>query len=168
MKEKQSKESFEKELGKRLKYFRQNAKLTQPQMSEMCNISPSHISAIERGIYMCSAMTLVNYAQTLNMSLNELVGLKENHSVMPELLMELSALDPQQQERLLNDIRQRKSIIPELQKTLQNMDEASQKELYYNTQKNQQILPELQNSLRDMDKASQKKLLQIAQILLSE
>lgn len=168
MEEKMSKENFEKELGKRLKYFRQNAKLTQSQMGKECSISPNHISAIERGCYMCSAKTLVDYAHTLNMSLDELVGLTKNHSVLPELLMELSTVHPHDQKRLLNDIRQSAQIVPELQETLQGMDKTSQKRLYHDIQQNTQILPELQNILQDLDISSQKKLLQILQILFSK
>lgn len=168
MREKMSKENFEKELGKRLKIFRQNAKLTQTQMGKACGISPNHISAIERGCYMCSAKTLVDYAQTLNMSLDTLVGLKENHSIPPELFLELSAASPHEQKRLLNDIRQGRQIVPELQEALRGMDKAAQKKLYHGIQQNERILPELQDVLRDLDISSQKKLLQVMQILLNK
>lgn len=168
MEEKMSKENFEKKLGKRLKIFRKNAKLTQTQMGKACGISPNHISAIERGCYMCSAKTLVDYAQTLNMSLDELVGLKENQSVLPELFMELSTINQHGQERLLNNIRQSMQIVPELQEALQSMDETAQKKLYSDIQQNKQILPELQDTLRDLSISSQKKLLQVMQILLSK
>lgn len=70
-----------KEIGKRIKFKRLEAKLTQEKLSETIEVSPSYISEIERGTSICSLATISNVANALNTSLDFLVfGITESNA----------------------------------------------------------------------------------------
>ena len=55
-----------KECGKRIQQFRKERGLTQEQLAEMVSLSPSYLSAIERGVYQISLEPLVEIMNCLD------------------------------------------------------------------------------------------------------
>ena len=64
-----------RKLGKRLKQQRKEQGLTQEKLAEYVNLSVSHLSHIENGNEKTSLQTIVNLANILNISLDELLDL---------------------------------------------------------------------------------------------
>ena len=60
-------------IGKRIKEIRKSKGLTQAQLAEMSGVEPSNISHIERAATKLSLPTLINIANALDSSLDELV-----------------------------------------------------------------------------------------------
>ncbi|MCI9978448.1 XRE family transcriptional regulator [Clostridioides difficile] len=60
-------------IGQRIKIARIKKRLTQDTVSELINITPSHMSNIETGKSTVSLQTLVAIANVLNVSLDELL-----------------------------------------------------------------------------------------------
>ncbi len=59
-------------LGKRVKYLRRLANLTQAQLAERANLSVNYVSEIETGIASPTLKTLLKLAQQLNVEIKEL------------------------------------------------------------------------------------------------
>lgn len=59
-------------LGKRIKHHRKAANISQEMMAELIDKSVQHISNIERGHTKASLATIVDIANALNVSLNDL------------------------------------------------------------------------------------------------
>ena len=69
------------EIGRRIKSKRKELKLTQEQLSEIIDVSPSYVSEIERGTSISSLATITKITQTLNVSLAYLIyGINLNNS----------------------------------------------------------------------------------------
>jgi transcriptional regulator with XRE-family HTH domain len=62
-----------KSIGYRIKIAREQKHLTQEQLSEIIDISPMHMSVIERGVKGISLATLVKIANALEVSTDELL-----------------------------------------------------------------------------------------------
>ena len=62
-----------KGIGKRIRIARINADLTQERLSDLLDISPSHMSNIETGTTRLSLTTLVNLANALGVSPDDLL-----------------------------------------------------------------------------------------------
>ncbi|KPI46168.1 XRE family transcriptional regulator [Clostridioides difficile] len=62
-----------KAIGQRIKIARIKKRLTQDTVSELINITPSHMSNIETGKTKVSLQTLIAIANVLNVSLDELL-----------------------------------------------------------------------------------------------
>jgi transcriptional regulator with XRE-family HTH domain len=60
-------------IGKRIKDIRKSRGLTQAQLAELSGVEPSNISHIERAATKLSLPTLINIANALGSSLDELV-----------------------------------------------------------------------------------------------
>ena len=58
----------QKAIGKRIKSAREEKGLTQEQLAEQVNLSPMHISVIERGNKLPRLETLINIANVLDVS----------------------------------------------------------------------------------------------------
>ena len=58
----------QKAIGKRIKSAREKKGLTQEQLAEQVNLSPMHISVIERGNKLPRLETLINIANALDVS----------------------------------------------------------------------------------------------------
>lgn len=58
----------QKAIGKRIKSAREKKGLTQEQLAEQINLSPMHISVIERGNKLPRLETLINIANVLDVS----------------------------------------------------------------------------------------------------
>ena len=62
-----------KAIGKRIKIVRINADLTQEALSEKVDLSPSHMSNIETGTTKMSLTTVVNIANALGVTVDDLL-----------------------------------------------------------------------------------------------
>ncbi|MCC0650658.1 helix-turn-helix domain-containing protein [Clostridioides sp. GD02404] len=60
-------------IGQRIKIARIKKRLTQDTLSELVNITPQHMSNIERGGSSVSLPTLISIANTLHVSIDELL-----------------------------------------------------------------------------------------------
>jgi len=58
-------------LGKRLRFFREQKKLTQESLAEKADLDPTYISGIERGVRNPSVLSLAPIAKALGVSLSE-------------------------------------------------------------------------------------------------
>lgn len=70
-----------KKLGLKIKEKRKKLGYTQESLSEKLNLSVSHLSHIENGSAKVSLNTLVNIANTLNLSLDELFSIELSNSM---------------------------------------------------------------------------------------
>lgn len=120
-----------KDLGKRLKHFRRNKNITQAEMAEYCHVSQNHISTLERGIYTCSASTLITYAEKLNISLDELVGLRTEPGNLhiPQQTAADGCKEQQQSCDIQEEPERHYRIVPELQDLLGAMNKAQQEQI---------------------------------------
>ena len=57
-----------KNIGKKIKLARSNAKYTQEQLAEKISLSPRYISQLERGIAFGSATTIINICKALQIN----------------------------------------------------------------------------------------------------
>jgi len=62
-----------KSLGNRIRTARTKANMTQEQLAERLDISPTHLSNIENGTTRVSLTTLVNMANALSVSCDDLI-----------------------------------------------------------------------------------------------
>ena len=63
----------EKAIGRRIKAARESKQLTQEQLAELVDLSPMHISVIERGVKLPKLETLINIANILDVSADVLL-----------------------------------------------------------------------------------------------
>lgn len=63
----------QKAVGRRIKVARENKRMTQEQLAEVANLSPMHVSVIERGVKLPKLETLINIANILDVSADELL-----------------------------------------------------------------------------------------------
>ena len=62
---------MEKIIGKKIQEFRKKKGMTQEELSEIIEISPHYLSALERGVYNIKLETLVKILNTLDCSADE-------------------------------------------------------------------------------------------------
>ena len=62
-----------KAIGKRIKIARINAEMTQEHLADLANLSPSHMSNIETGSTKVSLTTIVNIANALSVTVDDLL-----------------------------------------------------------------------------------------------
>ena len=87
---------------------RKKAGMTQEDLAAALEMSPTHISVIERGVKSPKLETLVNIANALNVSSDMLLQDVVNHAsdgIASELSVAISKLSKKDQERILNAIR---------------------------------------------------------------
>ena len=95
-------------IGSRIKEARERAHLTQEELAEKVDISPTHMSVIERGIKTPKLDTFVKIVNALNLSADALLldGMDQvNDSIVAELSVRLGRLTDEEQNRILNAIR---------------------------------------------------------------
>ena len=95
-------------IGARIKSAREKAGLTQEELAAATDLSPTHISVIERGIKSPKLETLINIANALNVSSDMLLQDVVNNAsdgLASELSVSISKLPKKDQERMLNAIR---------------------------------------------------------------
>lgn len=95
-------------LGSKIKEARERAHLTQEELAEMVDISPTHMSVIERGIKTPKLDTFVRIVNALNLSSDALLQDGVEHadeSIIAELSLRIGRLSREEQNRILNAIR---------------------------------------------------------------
>jgi len=95
-------------IGARIKAAREKAGMTQEDLAAALEMSPTHISVIERGVKSPKLETLVNIANTLKVSSDMLLQDVVTYSadgIASELSGTISKLPKRDQERILNAIR---------------------------------------------------------------
>lgn len=95
-------------VGARIKAARERAKMTQEDLADALDMSPTHISVIERGVKAPKLETLVRIANTLRVSTDMLlqdVATYANDGIASELTIAISKLPRHEQERILNAVR---------------------------------------------------------------
>ena len=95
-------------IGARIKAAREKAGMTQEDLAAALEMSPTHISVIERGVKSPKLETLDNIANALNVSSDMLLQDVVHHAsdgIASELSVAISKLPKKDQERMLNAIR---------------------------------------------------------------
>ncbi len=95
-------------IGSRIKAAREQKNLTQEELAAMVDLSPSHISVIERGVKPPRLITLITIANALQVSADTLLqDLVEQSAegVSNEIVSELMKLPTKERTKILNAIR---------------------------------------------------------------
>ena len=95
-------------IGARIKAARERVHLTQEQLAEIVDISPTHMSVIERGVKTPKLDTFIRIANAFGVSADALLqdGVEHaNDSIMAELSVRIGRLPQKEQNRILNAIR---------------------------------------------------------------
>lgn len=95
-------------VGQRIKMAREAKNLSQEDLAEMVELSPSHISVIERGVKTTKLDTFVAIANALEVSADTLLVDVVEHSVLGvtnELYDMISKVPKKDQKRILNAVR---------------------------------------------------------------
>ena len=95
-------------VGNRIKEAREQAHLTQEDLAEIVDISPTHMSVIERGAKTPRLDTFVKIVNALKLSSDALlqdVVRPVSDSIISELSIRIGSLPPKEQNRILNAIR---------------------------------------------------------------
>lgn len=95
-------------IGSRIKEARERAHLTQEDLAEIVDISPTHMSVIERGVKIPKLDTFFKIINALKLSSDALLLEGMGHadeSIMTEISMRIGRLPQKEQERILNAIR---------------------------------------------------------------
>ena len=95
-------------VGNRIKEAREQAHLTQEDLAEIVDISPTHMSVIERGAKTPRLDTFVKIVNALKLSSDALlqdVVRPVRASIISELSIRIGSLPPKEQNRILNAIR---------------------------------------------------------------
>lgn len=103
-----------KGIGKQINKFRKAQNLTQAELSEKSGIEPSNLSHIERAATKLSLPTLVNIANALEVSLDELVydSLIRNSHISIKMIDELVAdCTPEELKAIVEIIKTTKNIL---------------------------------------------------------
>lgn len=95
-------------IGARIKSAREKAGMTQEDLAAAVEMSPTHISVIERGVKPPKLATLVKIANALKVSSDMLlqdVVTYASDGLASELSVAISQLPKKDQERMINAIR---------------------------------------------------------------
>lgn len=95
-------------VGNRIKEAREQAHLTQEDLAEIIDISPTHMSVIERGAKTPRLDTFVKIVNALKLSSDSLlqdVVTPVSDTIIAELSIRIGSLPPKEQTRILNAIR---------------------------------------------------------------
>ena len=107
-------------IGKIIKQYRKNNKLTQFELAERIGVSEFYVSALERGSRKPGRETLIKLSNEMDIPIEKLLELKTEQSVKiatNELYQKISLLPSKKQETILNIINY---IIDELSETLED------------------------------------------------
>ena len=93
-------------IGKRIKWARENARLTQEELAELIFCSPQHISVIERGIKTPRLDTFIAIANATHTSADYLLGdlLEQDYELDRRLSLTISSLPAEMQTRVMQII----------------------------------------------------------------
>lgn len=101
-------------IGRRIKKYRIELGLKQSQLAERSGVEPSNISHIERAATKVSLPTLINIANALEVSLDEIVYdslIKNEHISIKEINNLISDCEPNELTAIIEIIKTTKSII---------------------------------------------------------
>lgn len=93
-------------IGKRIKWARENACLTQEELAELICCSPQHISVIERGIKTPRLDTFIAIANATHTSADYLLGdlLEQDYELDRRLSLTISSMPAEIQTRIMQII----------------------------------------------------------------
>ncbi len=95
-------------IGSRIKVARERKHLTQEDLAAIVDLSPTHISVIERGVKPPKLATLIAIANALDVSadtlLQDVVG-RSVEGVSNELATEIMKLPAKERSKIINAIR---------------------------------------------------------------
>ena len=103
-----------KDMGKRIREIRESKHMTQAALSELAGIEPSNLSHIERAATKVSLPTMMNIANTLEVSLDELVCgslVKSEHIAVRQLNELLSDCTPDELQAVIEMVKVTKKIM---------------------------------------------------------
>ena len=103
-----------KDMGKRIREIRESKHMTQAALSELAGIEPSNLSHIERAATKVSLPTLINIANALEVSLDELVCgslIKSEHIAIRQLNELLSDCTPDELKAVIEMVKVTKKIM---------------------------------------------------------
>ena len=103
-----------KDMGKRIREIRESKHMTQAALSELAGIEPSNLSHIERAATKVSLPTLMNIANTLEVSLDELVCgslIRSEHIAVRQLNELLSDCTPDELQAVIEMVKVTKKIL---------------------------------------------------------
>ena len=103
-----------KDMGKRIREIRESKHMTQAALSELAGIEPSNLSHIERAATKVSLPTLMNIANALEVSLDELVCgslIKSEHIAVRQLNELLSDCTPDELQAVIEMVKVIKKIM---------------------------------------------------------
>ncbi|MEG2000264.1 MAG: helix-turn-helix transcriptional regulator [Evtepia sp.] len=92
-------------VGGKIRIFRESQKIKQETFAEMVQLSPTYVSAIERGVKIPKLETFVRIVNTLGVSADALLAEVlevRNEIVSSQLGKEISELPQKEQQRILN------------------------------------------------------------------
>lgn len=95
-------------VGQRIKIAREAKNLSQEDLAALVNLSPTHISVIERGVKVTKLDTFVAIANALEVSADSLLIDVVEHSVSGvanELYSMISRLPNKEQKRIINAVQ---------------------------------------------------------------
>lgn len=95
-------------IGNRIKLARENKKITQEELATMVDLTPAHISVIERGVKPPKLETFVRIANALEVSADTLlVDVVDNSTkgIACELYDYVSKLSKREREKVLTVVR---------------------------------------------------------------
>ena len=98
----------QKAVGRRIKAAREQKRLTQEQLAELVDLSPMHVSVIERGVKLPKLETLINIANVLDVSADVLLQDVVNNQIKlcaSEASELVSQLPREDQKRVLAALR---------------------------------------------------------------
>ena len=94
---------MEKIIGKRIQEFRKRKGMTQEELSEIIDVSPHYLSALERGVYNIKLQTLVKILNALEIAADEVFCdvVKKSCAVSANRLSDkLASLPTKEQEKI--------------------------------------------------------------------
>ena len=103
-----------KDMGKRIREIRESKHMTQAALSELAGIEPSNLSHIERAATKVSLPTLMNIANALEVSLDELVCgslIRSEHIAVRQLNELLSDCTPAELQAVIEMVKVMKKIM---------------------------------------------------------
>ena len=103
-----------KDMGKRIREIRESKHMTQAALSELAGIEPSNLSHIERASTKVSLPTLINIANALEVSLDELVCgslVRSEHIAVRQLNELLSDCTPGELQAVIEMVKMTKKIL---------------------------------------------------------
>ncbi|MBE6984475.1 MAG: helix-turn-helix transcriptional regulator [Ruminococcaceae bacterium] len=96
---------MEQKIGKRIQEQRKKKGYTQEQLAEILDISPNHLSALERGVYGVKLEKLIQIINALGCTADDLLQdvIHSGRQYQASLLsQQLSTLSPEEQRRIMD------------------------------------------------------------------